>query len=107
MHISLQIIIAALSVIGFYFSLKTIASLIFTSRQVAAAVIIEEKIQLYDLDMLLQDASGALFPTRGRRIAVIVPPNVWNGCEESEKALFCEMADCFGAKIYVSRAYNQ
>ena len=103
MDILLQIIIAALSVTGFYFCLRTIASLIFTSRQIAAAVIIEEKIQLYELDMLLQDASGALFATRRRRIAVFVPPQIWNECEDSEKALFKELADCFGAEFYLSR----
>ncbi len=103
MHISLQIIIAALSVMGFYFSLKTIASLIFTSRQIAAAVIIEDKIQLYDLDMLLQDASGALFATKRRRVAVFIPHEIWNKCQDNEKALFKELADTFGAEFYISR----
>lgn len=103
MDILLQIIIAALSVTGFYFGLKAIASLIFTSRQISAAVIIEEKIQLYNLDMLLQDADGALFPTKRRRIAVLVPPKIWNECEDTEKALFNETADCFGAEFYISR----
>ena len=103
MHISFQIIIAALSVMGFYFCLKTIASLIFTSRQIAAAVIIEDKIQLYDLDMLLQDASGALFATRRRRIGVFVPSNIWNECRDSEKALVKEVIDCFGAEFYLAR----
>ena len=103
MDILLQIIIAALSVTGFYFCLKTIASLIFTSRQISAAVIIEEKIQLYDLDMLLQDASNAIFTTRGRRITIFVPPQIWNECEDNEKALFKDLANCFGAEFYVIR----
>lgn len=103
MDILLQIIIAALSVMGFYFCLKTIASLILTSRQIAAAVIIEDKIQLYDLDMLLQDASGALFATRRRRIGVFIPTEIWNECRDSEKALVKELIDCFGAEIYLNR----
>lgn len=103
MDILLQIIIAALSVMGFYFCLKTIASLIFTSRQIAASVIIEDKIQLYDLDMLLQDASSALFAARRRRIGVFVPPDIWNECRDSEKAIVKELIDCFGAKFYLIR----
>ena len=103
MDILFQIIIAALSVMGFYFCLKTIASLIFTSRQIAAAVIIEDKIQLYDLDMLLQDASSALFATRRRRIGVFVPSNIWNECRDSEKALVKEFINCFGAEFYLTR----
>ena len=106
MDILLQIIIAALSVTGFYFCLRTIASLILTSRQIAAAVIIEDKIQLYDLDMLLQDASSAIFATRGRRIAVFVPPEVWNKCKENEKALFMEFINCFGAEFYLIRPHD-
>ena len=102
MHISLQIIIAALSVMGFYFCLKTIASLIFTSRQIAAAVIIEDKIQLFDLDLLLQDASGSLFATRKRKIAVFIPNEIWNECHDSEKTLFRELADSFDAEIYLN-----
>lgn len=103
MDILLQIIIAALSVMGLCFCLKTIASLIFTSRHISAAVIIEEKIQLYDLDLLLQDASGALFATRRRRISVFIPPDIWNECSDSEKALTKELVDCFGAEFYLIR----
>ena len=106
MDILLQIIIAALTVLGFYFCLKTLASLIFTSRQIAAAVIIEDKIQLYDLDMLLQDASGALFATKRHRVAVFIPHEIWNKCNENEKALFKETADCFGAEFYPIRPYD-
>ena len=103
MDILLQIIIAALSVMGFYFCLKTIASLIFTSLQIAAAVIIEDKIQIYDLDILLQDASSALFATRRRRIGVFVPPEIWEECRDSEKALVKELIDRFGAEFYLTR----
>ena len=103
MHISLQIIIAALSVMGFYFCLKTIASLIFTSKQIASAIVIEDKSQLHDLDILLEDASGALFATRRRRIAVFMPPQIWNDCRDSEKALAKELIECFGAEFYLIR----
>ncbi len=100
MHVSLQIIIAALSVLGFYFSLKTVASLIFTSKQICAAVIIENKDQLSELDLLLCDASSALFSARRRRLAVIVPEKVRKACEEKEICAALEIIEHFGAEIY-------
>ena len=106
MHVSLQIIIAALSVLGFYFCLKTVASLIFTSKQIAAAVIIESKAQLKDLDLLLEDASSALFATRKRRLAVAVKENVWTTCNEKEKTFAKEITDQFDAEIFLIRALD-
>ena len=101
MHVSFQIIIAALSVIGLFFCLKTVASLIFTSRQIAATVIIENKNQLTELDLLLPEASSALFAARRRRITVIVSKEVWNACDEKEKSFAEDLIDCFGAEIYI------
>jgi hypothetical protein len=99
MHISLQIIIAALTVLGFYFCLKTLASLIFTSRQIAASVIIETKKQLNDLDLLLPEASSALFATRRKKITVIVSEVVWDACDEKERAFAEKIIDYFGAEL--------
>ena len=101
MHVSIQIIIAALSVLGFYFSLKTLASLIFTSKQIAASVVIESEKQLIEIDMLLGEASSALFASRRKRLLVIVSPYVWNTCEEKVKNFALEMIDRFGAELYL------
>ena len=100
MHISLRIIIAALSVLGFYFCLKTLASLIFTSKQIFAAVIIDDLKQIKDLDFLLEDASSALFATKGRRLAILVPSEVWSICDENDRSRAKSISDEFGAKIY-------
>lgn len=105
MHVLFQIIIAALSVLGFYLCLKTLASLIFTSRQVAATVIIENAQQLDDLDLLLPDAEAALFTAR-RRLAVIVSLEVWRACDNKEKHRVKEIADAFGAKLYFFSAMD-
>ena len=101
MHISLQIIIAALAVLGFYFCLKTLASLIFSNKCIAAAVIINDKKQLRELDLLLDDASVALFAARNRRLAVFVPQNIWTDCDEADKKLSRTLADEFGAEFYI------
>lgn len=100
MHITFQIIIAALSVLGLFLCLKTLASLIFTSGQIAGAVIIEAKEQLRDLDILISEASAALFSVRRRRLAVIVPAVIWNACNEKEKHRAEEIIDSLGAKLY-------
>jgi hypothetical protein len=106
MHITFQIIIAALSVLGLFLCLKTLASLIFTSKQIAATVIIEAKEQLRDLDILIPEASGALFTARRRRLAVIVPKSIWNACNEKEKNCAEEITDSFGAKLYFVSAID-
>ena len=102
MHISLQIIIAALSVLGFCFCLKTLASLIFASKQIAAAVIIENGEDLKALDLLLADASDALFASWRRRLAVIVPAELWESCDEKERITAEERIRSFGAEIYIT-----
>ena len=100
MHISLQIIIAALSVTGICFCFKTIASLIFTSDLISAAVIIENKDQLPELDMLLDDAASALFATRRKRLAVLIPKNIWNNCTLETQERTCEIARMSGAILH-------
>ena len=101
MHVSIQIIIAALSVLGLFFAFRVLASLIFTSKHIAAAVAIESEKQLMQLDMLLGEASSALFASRRRRLLVIVPPYVWNTCEEKVKAFALDLIDRFGAELYL------
>ena len=103
MHISLQIIIAALAVLGFYFCLKTLASLIFSNKCIAASVIINDKKQLRELDLLLDDASVALFATRHRRLAVLVPKDIWTNCDEADRKLAHALADEFCAELYIIR----
>ena len=107
MQVLFQIIIAALSLLGLFFAFRILASLIFTSRQIAAAVVIENERQLSELDMLLTEASSALFVARRKRIAILVTPTVWNSCNEITKSFATEMIDHFGAELYLIRAVNQ
>ena len=100
MHISLQIIIAALTVLGLYFCLKTLASLIFTSSLICATVIVESKDQLSELDILIPEAASTLFAVRGRRTAVLIPQNIWNACTPNEQEHACEIARTLGASLY-------
>ena len=106
MHVSIQIIIAALSVLGFYFSLKTVASLIFTSKQISANVIIESKSQLQQIDILLAEASSALFAARRRSLTVLVSEDIWNACGKREKDYARENIERFGARLYFISAVD-
>ena len=106
MHVSIQIIIAALSVLGFYFSLKTVASLMFTSKQISASVIIESKSQLLQIDILLSEASSALLAAKRRRLTVLVSEGIWSSCNKIEKAYVWENIEEFGAKLYFISAVD-
>ena len=106
MYISLQIIIAALAVLGLYFCLKVLASLIFTSRQIAATVIIESEKQLEALDLLLSEADSALFATRRRRLAVIVTRSFWDACCDKKRVEAKELIDRYGAELYFVSAID-
>ena len=100
MHITFQIIIAALSVLGLFLCLKTLASLIFTSRQITSAIIIETKEQLLDIDLLIPEAEDALLLKRRRGSAVIIPENIWKTCSKKERSFAIESANFFGARLY-------
>lgn len=101
METAFMITVAALAILGFYFLLKIISSLIFASKSIAAAVIIDDKKQLRNLDLLFDDASSALFATRRRRIALFVPYAVWSACDEGDKKLAEDLIDRFGAEFYI------
>ena len=101
MHISLQIIIAALSVLGLYFCLRTIASLMFTNKQITAAVIIDNEKQLENLEFLLSEAEEAIFAARGRRLAVFIPANIWEECGSQSQSLVKEISEGLGAEFYI------
>jgi Na+-transporting NADH:ubiquinone oxidoreductase subunit NqrD len=100
MGIVLHITAAALAVLGLYFLLKVIFSLVFRDETVAA-VIIKDTIKLKSLDILLDDASRALFFTRGKRLAVFVTEEVWERCDGGDRALAREVAESFGANLYI------
>ena len=99
MHISIEIMIATLSVLGLYFCLKTMASLIFTNEQIVASVMIENENQLCKLDLFLEEASSALFATR--RLAVFIPANIWESCNAQSQKHAKVISEKFGAEFYI------
>ncbi len=101
MYLLVQIIVSALAVLGFYFLLKVIVGRLFSGRFIAAAVIVERYEQLESLDIMISEASSAIVFAKGRRVAVIVPRDLLDGCSESERKRITETADDFGAEIYI------
>ena len=96
-----MIIVSVLSIMGFYFLIKVISSLIFANKSIVAAIMIDHKKQLRELDLLLDDASSALFAMRRRRLAVFVPSEIWNLCTEQEQYLTKEFTEKFGAEFFI------
>lgn len=101
MYLLVQIIVSALAVLGFYFLLGVIVGRLFSGRFIAAAVIVERREQLESLDIMISEASSAVVFSRGRRVAVIIPRELLDGCSESERKRITETADNFGAEIYI------
>lgn len=102
MNIAIGIAVSALSLLGVFLIIRVAAASFFTSKQIAACVIVESKGQLCELDMLLPDAASALFAVRNQRLAVIVPSELWESCEEKERLCAKEMARAFSAELYIS-----
>ncbi|MBQ9749317.1 MAG: hypothetical protein IJV87_01885 [Clostridia bacterium] len=101
MYLLVQIIVSALAVLGFYFMLKVIVGRLFSGRYIATAVIVERHEQLESLDIMISEALSAVVFSRGRRVAVIVPRELLDACSQSERKKITEIADDFGAEIYI------
>ena len=101
MYLLVQIIVSALAVLGFYFLLKVIVGRLFSGRYIATAVIVERIEQLESLDIMISEALSAVVFSRGRRVAVIVPRELLDACSQSERKKITEIADDFGAEIYI------
>ena len=74
----LQVILAALAVIGFYGVLHAVFEFLLTPRELAAAVVITRRISPEELDILLCEARRTLL-RRGKRVVLVVPAALWEG----------------------------
>ena len=100
MRIAFEVIVAALAVFGLYFFIKVIAGRIFADKEIGAAVIIDHETQLDNLDILILEASEALFCVQRRKISVFVPKSIWNGYEAGKKAQVISLCHDYGVRIY-------
>ena len=71
----LQVIVAALSVIGFYGILHALFACLLTPCELGTAVILTRPISPAELDILLCESRRALLG-RGRRVILSIPPEL-------------------------------
>ncbi len=94
-------ILATLSVLGAYFLLKILFSLLFGNKTTAAAVLVTEKKALKDLDLSIADAASALFYTKNRKLGILIPKTLFHSLTQAEQFNLQEIADAYGAEIYI------
>ncbi|MBP3666819.1 MAG: hypothetical protein J6K29_07185 [Clostridia bacterium] len=87
-----QVVVAALSVIGFYGILHGLFEVLLVPRELATAVIITEPLSPAELDMLLCEARRAPFG-RGKRVMLVLDPSLLEGQLGEEGRLFDEYAE--------------
>ena len=85
MRIAFEVIVAALAVFGLYFFIKVITGRIFADKEIGAAVIIDHETQLDNLDILILEASEALFCVQRRKISVSCPKAFGTGTRRVKK----------------------
>ena len=106
MRIAFEVIVAALAVFGLYFLCKVIGGWIFAPECIYATVIIERKDQIFDLELLLKEASSALFCTRGRRIAVLIRKELFYDLRACEIVAALDVARKYGARVITVKDHS-
>ena len=96
----LQIIIAALAVIGFYGVLHALLETLLTPRELAAAIVLTRALPPEELDILLCEARRAPCG-RGKRVVLVLPLDLWEGSmKESDE--YTEIIEKYGATVALS-----
>ena len=96
----LQVVMAALSVIGFYGILHALLEALLTPRELAAAVILTKYVPSEELDILLCEAKRAPCG-RGKRVVLVLPLDLWETCMQ-EGGEYRELIEKYGATLSVT-----
>ncbi|MBQ9151701.1 MAG: hypothetical protein IJX72_05575 [Clostridia bacterium] len=99
-----QVLIAALSVIGFYGILHGIFESVLLPRQIASAVVIRTMTDAADLDILLCEARRAPHGGRKRTVLLVVSTELLDGrmgVGRELKEEYAILAERYGAEICV------
>ncbi len=78
-QIVIEVIIAVLSVVGFYSILRALAASCLTPRQVTTAVVLQEAVDEFSLDILIDEAMRNPLRRRGGRVIVLVSRALMDG----------------------------
>ena len=99
----LQVIVAALAVIGFYGILHALNETLLAPRELAAAIILTEMISPEELDILLCEARRAPCG-RGKRVVLVIPPDQWESYMQ-ESGEYAGIIQKYGAAVALSCGY--
>ena len=101
-QILLQILVAALAVIGFYGVLHAVFESALRPRQITTAVTVYSKQDARDLDILLCEARRAPCRRASRRLFLIVSPELMDGTLGEGGKLheeYAALAERYGAEV--------
>ncbi len=102
MQVLLQVLVAALAVIGFYAILHELFESILRPRQIVSAVVVRTMKDAADLDILLCEARRAPHRRRGEGVALIIHPALMDGRMGEGTHLYEEyemLANRYGAEV--------
>ena len=100
-----QVLVAALSVIGFYGILHGIFESVLRPRQIVSAVEVRSMRDAADLDILLCEARRSPNRRRGDRLMLVVHAELMDGRMGRDGRLneeYRELADRYGAEVSVT-----
>lgn len=97
----LQIISAAFSVLGIYFSFKVIMGMLFPDEHFTRSVVIDQREKLLLIDMIIDDARSYELRRYKNNIVIAVDDVVFSSCTEEEKAVLYDTANKRNAKIII------
>lgn len=98
----LQVLIAALSVIGFYGILHGLFESFLVPRQITSAVVILKAVTPEELDILLCEAHRAPFRRQRQGVVLVVSARLLEGCLGVDGVLreeYAEVAEKYGVRI--------
>ena len=98
-----SIIVAALTVIGFYGVLHGLLEILLTPRELATAVLLEQEVTPEELDVLLCEARRTPFGG-GRRVVLVLPSSLGQGSMRKVESLpegYAEILEKYGAALSI------
>ncbi len=104
-QIILQVLVAALAVIGAYAILRVATISAIASRQVTSAVVLREAVDEVTLDILLDEAMRAPGRRRGQRVALVIARPLLAGPMGKDNTLapdYAAVAERYRAEILVA-----
>ena len=100
-----QVLLAVLTVVGFYGFLHGVSESFLRPRQLTAAVVVETMADAADLDILLCEAKRSPSRRRGRRVTLVIRGDLMDGRMgegNNLKEEYALLAEKYGALVSVT-----